>query len=184
MPQVLIPFTTGVEEIELVAIVDILRRADVSVFLASLDGEAVRGRSNIIIQADAGLHTQLDKDWDMIVLPGGLPNAHLLRDNTDVKALLLHQTQQGKSIAAICAAPTILAAYGITQGKQVTSYPTFKDEMEQLQPSSTYVNESVVEDGFLITSQGAGTAIEFSLCLVTRLCSQNKADEIRLSIVA
>ena len=184
MKRVLIPFTTGVEEIELVAVVDILRRADVFVSLTSLDGKDVIGRSNITIKADAALADSVDQDWDMIVLPGGLPNAHLLRDNTLVKQVIAKQAALRKSIAAICAAPTALAAYGITQGKRVTSYPAFKDEMTSLQPSSIYVDDNVVQDDFLITSRGAGTAIEFALYLVKVLCDESKAETIRQSIVA
>ncbi|PJA32048.1 MAG: DJ-1 family protein, partial [Zetaproteobacteria bacterium CG_4_9_14_3_um_filter_53_7] len=88
MPSVLIPFTTGVEEIEFVAVVDLLRRAGVVVTTASFDGGAVTGRSNIIIAADAALSNVMHRDWDMVVLPGGLPNAHLLRDDANVKAVV------------------------------------------------------------------------------------------------
>jgi len=184
MKRVVIPFTQGVEEIELVAVVDILRRADVWVSMTSLDGHDVVGRSNITLQADAALPDLMDEDWDMIVLPGGLPNAHLLRDDMHVKQLVEKLAAKGKSIAAICAAPIALAAYGMTKGKRVTSYPACQDEMEQLQPSSIYVNDAVVEDDGLMTSRGAGTAVEFALHLVASLINQDKADEVRQSIVA
>lgn len=184
MKRVLVPFTTGVEEIELVAVVDILRRADIEVKMVSLDGKAVVGRSNIIIQADGALEDVVDQHWDMLVLPGGLPNAHLLRDNEWVKHITLKLAEHRTTIAAICAAPTALAAYGLTQGKRVTSYPGCKEEMKSLQPSLVYVDEAVVEDDFLITSRGAGTAVEFALYLVVAMCGQSKADALRLSIVA
>jgi len=184
MANVLIPFTTGVEEIEIIAVVDILRRADVSVCLASLDGKAVTGRSDITIEADAALADVKDQAWDMVVLPGGLPNAHLLRDDANVKTVVQRLRAERKSIAAICAAPTALAAYGITAGKRVTSYPSCQPDMEALQPSSTYVDEAVVEDDFLITSRGPGTAIAFALRLVARVCDAEKENEIRASIVA
>lgn len=184
MAKVLVPFTTGVEEIEFVAIVDLLRRADIEVCMASLDGKPVVGRSNITITADASLSDVMNQDWDMVVLPGGLPNAHLLRDDANVKTVVERLRAESKSIAAICAAPTALAAYGITKDKQVTSYPAFQSEMEELQPSSVYMDDAVVEDDFLITSRGPGTAIEFSLRLIARLCGEEKAEEISLSIVA
>jgi len=184
MARVLVPFTTGVEEIEFVAIVDILRRAGVETCTASLDGNSVRGRSNIVIDADAALMDVMAQDWDMIVFPGGLPNAHLLRDDINVRALVERLRLKSKTIAAICAAPTALAAYGITAGRRVTSYPACRSEMEELQPSSVYVDDAVVEDDFLITSRGAGTAVEFSLSLIARLCGEGKAAEIRESIVA
>jgi len=184
MARVLVPFTTGVEEIEMIAVVDVLRRADVAVCMASLDGETVTGRSDIRIEADAALDDVKDQDWDMVVLPGGLPNAHLLRDDANVKSVVQRLRAERKSIAAICAAPTALAAYGITAGKRVTSYPTCQPEMEALQPSSVYVDEAVVEDDFLITSRGPGTAIAFALHLVARLCGEEKAAETGVSIVA
>ncbi|MDX8388582.1 MAG: DJ-1/PfpI family protein [Ghiorsea sp.] len=182
--RVLVPFTTGVEEIELVAVVDILRRADIEVCLASLDELAVTGRSNITIQADVAINTLIGQNWDMLILPGGLPNAHLLRDNQHVKTMVLKLAEQRKHIAAICAAPTALAAYGITKNKRVTSYPSCQKEMLDLQPSSIYVDDIVVEDDFLITSRGAGTAVEFALYLVATLCGKTKAEEVRQSIVA
>lgn len=184
MKKVLVPFTEGVEEIEFVTIVDILRRADIHVTTASLDGQAVQGRSHITIQADAALAGVMHQDWDMVVLPGGLPNAHLLRDDSNVKTIVERLRSERKSIAAICAAPTALAAYGITADMNVTSYPTCQADMEILQPSSVYMNDAVVEDDFLITSRGAGTAVAFSLRLVAKLCGETKAEEIRESIVA
>ena len=184
MPNVLIPFTQGVEEIEFVAVVDILRRADIGVTTASLDGKAVQGRSNITIQADTALADVMHDDWDMIVLPGGLPNAHLLRDDANVKSVVERLRAERKSIAAICAAPTALAAYGITENMKVTAYPACQNDMETLQPSSVYMDDDVVEDDFLITSRGAGTAVTFALRLVAKLCDEDKASEIRTSIVA
>jgi len=182
--KVLVPFTEGVEEVEMIAVVDVLRRADVLVCMASLDGKTVVGRSNIFIDADAALADVADQAWDMVVLPGGLPNAHLLRDDANVKTVVERLHAERKSIAAICAAPTALAAYGITAGKRVTSYPSCQPDMEALQPSSIYVDEAVVEDDFLITSRGPGTAIAFALRLVSRLCGEEKESEIRASIIA
>jgi len=184
MARVLIPFTEGVEEIELVAVIDLLRRADVEVCTASLDGKPVTGRSNITMQADAALAIVMHENWDMVILPGGVPNAFLLRDDANVKAVVERLRAERKSIAAICAAPMALAAYGLTEGKRVTSYPSCQEEMEKLQPSSVYVDDAVVEDDFLITSRGPGTAIAFALRLIAKLCSEEKSEEIRQSIVA
>jgi len=184
MSKVLVPFAQGVEEVEFISVVDMLRRAEVEVCMASLDGKAVTGRSGIVIQPDAALADVADEDWDMVVLPGGLPNAHLLRDDARVKAVVQRLRAERKSIAAICAAPTALAAYGITEGRRVTSYPSCREEMESLQPSSVYVDEAVVEDDFLITSRGPGTALAFALHLVGRLCGDEKAEQIRSEAVA
>jgi len=184
MSRVLVPFAKGVEEIEFVAVVDILRRAGVEVCAASLDGAAVTGRSGITIEPDAALPDVMSDAWDMVVLPGGLPNAHLLRDDAGVKQVVDRLRAERKSIAAICAAPTALAAYGMTANMRVTSYPACREEMQSLQPSSVYIDDIVVEDDFLITSRGAGTAVEFALRLVARLCGEQKSTEIRQSIVA
>lgn len=184
MSRVLVPFAAGVEEIEFVAVVDILRRAGVEVCAASLDGAAVTGRSGIRIEPDSALADVLHDAWDMVVLPGGQPNARLLRDDAHVKQVVERLRAERKSIAAICAAPVILAAYGLTVDMRVTSYPSCKEEMQNLQPSCVYVNDTVVEDDFLITSRGAGTAVEFALRLVARLCGKQEASEVRRSIVA
>jgi len=184
MKRVLVPFTTGVEEIELVAIVDILRRADVEVCMASLDGKAVVGRSGITLGADQHIQDCVDMPWDMIVLPGGLPNAQLLQESAMVKDIMCKQAAQKKTVAAICAAPVALAQFGLTANKQVTSYPSFEAEMQQLQPSSHYLQQAVVEDANIITSRGAGTAVDFALRLVAKLCGQQQSQDIRASIVA
>jgi len=184
MKRVLIPFTEGVEEIEFVAVIDILRRAGVEAVMASLDGLPVKGRSDITITADAMLSDVIEEDWDMVVLPGGLPNAYLLRDNPSVKTIVHRLRDEQKSIAAICAAPTALAAFGIIDDRRVTSYPGMKAEVQELAPSVVYVDDAVVEDDFLITSRGAGTAIEFALRLVAKLCGEEKSTEVRHSIIA
>jgi len=184
MSRVIVPFTKGVEEIEFVAVVDVLRRAGIEVCAVSLDGQVVEGRSGISMLPDAALGDVMQQEWDMVVLPGGQPNAHLLRDDANVKQLVERLRSESRSVAAICAAPTALAAYGLTAGMRVTSYPACRDDMQTLQPSSVYVDEAVVEDDFLITSRGAGTAVEFALRLVARLCGEAKAAEIRQSIVA
>ena len=184
MARVLVPFTKGVEEIECIAVVDILRRAGVEVCLASLDGRSVTGRSAITIQPDAPLADVVNEVWDMVVLPGGLPNAHLLRDDANIRAVVKRLRTERKSVAAICAAPTALAAYGVLEGRRVTSHPGVADEVRTRAPSAVYVDEAVVEDDFLTTSRGAGTAIAFALRLVARLCGEAKADEVRSAIVA
>lgn len=184
MKQVLVPFTTGVEEIEFIATVDILRRGGVQVTMASLDGGPVKGRSGITIVPDAALADVMNDEWEMVVLPGGLPNAHLLRDDPNIQAVVTRLRNERKSVAAICAAPTALAAYGMLDGMRVTSYPGSEAEVREKAPSAVYVDETVVEDDFLVTSRGAGTAVEFALRLVARLCGEEKSDEVRRSIVA
>jgi 4-methyl-5(b-hydroxyethyl)-thiazole monophosphate biosynthesis len=184
MSRVLVPFAQGVEEIEFVSVVDILRRADIDVVTAALNSSDVTGRSNITIKADVNLDDALDNDWDMIVLPGGLPNADLLRQDERLKLLVQRLHEQGRFLAAICAAPTALAAFGVVGSKRVTSYPAMKMAIQELAPKAIYVDDEVVEDGCLITSRGAGTAVAFALRLVAVLCGEEKSMAIRTAIVA
>ncbi len=184
MVRVLVPFAEGVEEIEFTAIVDILKRAGIDVTTASLGPGAVTGRSNITIDADVELDDVLDEEWDMIVLPGGMPNADLLRHDERVKEAVQRLRRRDKPVAAICAAPTALAAYGVIGESRVTSYPAMQGKVQELAPDAVYVDDAVVEDGFLVTSRGAGTAVEFALRLVAKLCGEAKSEEIRASIVA
>ncbi len=182
MKRVLVPFTTGVEEIELVAIVDILRRADVEVCMASLDGNPVVGRSGITIGVDTKFDEVTNQAWDMLVLPGGLPNADLLKENTDVQKVAQVLAKQDKYIAAICAAPAALAHFGLLDDKQATSHPVVQQTLEQ--HVHTYQQQAVVKDGSIITSRGAGTAITFALQLVAELTDQQTADNIKAAILA
>jgi len=184
MPNVLIPFSTGVEEIELIAIVDILRRANLEVTVASFNGKAVTGRSNIIIQPDKALDDILNMQWDMIVLPGGLPNAQLLADNSHIQNIVRNMSRQEKYIAAICAAPKALANFGLLYGKKVTSHPSVREDILNKEPSIIYLEGDVVIDGNIITSRGAGTAVSFALALVTVLTSQEVSNQIKASILA
>jgi len=183
MINVLVPFTSGVEEIELVTIVDILRRADIKVTMSSLDGKPVVGRSGITIHADVSLAKAKGSQWDMMVLPGGLPNAELLQNNPLIKELAMSLAQDNKYLAAICAAPAAFASFGLFNGKVVTSHPCVEEQIKQ-QPSACYCEDAVVEDGMIITSRGAGTAVAFALHLVARLTSQITADAIKEAIQA
>ena len=178
--RVLLPYTTGVEEIECTNLVDILRRAGVGVCLASLDGAPVMGRSGIYIQADAKLSDVHAEDWDMVVLAGGLPNAHLLRDCPEIQDLLQETHRKQRHISAICAAPMALAAAGVIGNRRFTCYPSCEQEILQQQTAAHYISEqAVVCDGTLTTSQGPATAMPFALQLVRILCGEDKATAIQ-----
>ncbi|MDX8409420.1 MAG: DJ-1/PfpI family protein [Mariprofundales bacterium] len=181
--RVIVPFTAGFEEIECLTVVDVLRRAEVSVTLASLDGQPVVGRSNITVLADTALEAVLDQSWDMVVLPGGLPNAFILRDDSRVGALVQRIKAAHGVVGAICAAPIALAAYGVVGAARLTSYPGTQDAISELAPESVYCDDIVVEDGCLITSRGPGTAMAFALRLVARLCGEERAAMVRQELV-
>jgi len=181
--RVIIPFAEGFEEIECLSVVDVLRRADVEVCLTALDGLVVVGRSQVAVQADATLDDVMEQAWDMVVLPGGLPNAFTLRDDGRVQTLVRRLAYAGKEVAAICAAPVALAAYGVVGGGRITSYPGCDVEIARHDPQAVYCDDAVVEDGYLITSRGPGTAIAFALRLVARLCGEERADAVKRELL-
>ena len=182
--RVIIPFAEGFEEIECLTVVDVLRRADVEVCLAALEGDAVCGRSQVTVRADALLDYVIEEAWDMVVLPGGLPNAFTLRDDARVQRLVRRLAEAGKEVAAICAAPVALAAYGVVGDKRITSYPGTDGEISKHAPQVTYCDDAVVEDAHLITSRGPGTAMAFALRLVARLCGEDRATGVKQELLA
>jgi len=182
--RVIVPIAEGFEEIECLSVVDVLRRADIEVCLAAVEGVTVTGRSQVTLQADATLNDVLGQSWDMVVLPGGLPNAFILRDDSRVQALVRKLANAGNEVAAICAAPVALAAYGVIGAKRVTSYPGTDSEMAKYAPQMLYCDDAVVEDTHLITSRGPGTAIAFALRLVARLCGESQATAVQKELLA
>ena len=178
MKKVMVILAEGFEEIEAVTIIDILRRANIDVVSVGLISKTIKGSHNIIILSDSLLDSELDKlsEYQMVVLPGGLPGSYNLRDDDRVISLLQKLNQEKKYTAAICAAPIVLAKAGLLDGKKATSYPS---QLEKLSlTTTTIVKESVVVDGTVITSRGPATAIEFSLTLVETLVGRQKRDEL------
>ena len=169
----------GFEEIETVAPVNILRRAGAEVVLASVTSEKlVTGRCQITVQADATLAEVAEQEFDLLVLPGG-PGVKELRADGRAGRLAQLYLEASKPVAAICAAPTILGDAGLLAGKRYTSHAGVLNEL----PLSL-VHERVVEDGNLITSRGAATAVEFGLALVGRLFGEAKKQEVAKGIMA
>jgi len=174
MPKVLVPIAEGFEEIEALAVVDVLRRAEIEVIIAGLNPGPVSSARNISILPDTTIDTVRTAEFDMIVLPGGQPGTDNLNADTRIHRLLAEFQAAGKLIGAICAAPIVLAAAGLLSGKQVTSYPSYRDRLN----GGTYVDRTIVTDGDIITSQGAGTAIDFALAIVARLTDEHIAEKI------
>ena len=164
MPRVLVPLAEGFEEIEAVTIVDLLRRADIEVHTASLASRRVTGSHGITVEADLVLDDAKAADYDMIVLPGGMPGAEHLKNDVRVIALLHEFAAQGRFTAAICAAPGVLAHAGLLAGREATSFPGFL--RADSAPGIRLSESPVVVDGKVVTSRGPGTAIEFSLALI------------------
>ncbi len=166
MPRVLLPLATGFEEIEAVTIIDILRRSGIEVVVGSLNGLHVKGAHGIEVIANILLCELESKDFDMIVLPGGLPGATNLAKDTKVLALLQDFDKDKKHIAAICAAPLALKSAGVLKN-HYTCYPSFEKRIAHHGYSDT---NKVVCDTNIITSRGPSTAMEFALKLVEILC--------------
>ena len=156
----------GFEEIEALAVVDILRRCKIEVQTVSISNNLqVTGSHGIPVMADVSL-TQLDTSTAQgFILPGGLPGADNLQACSPLKTALQQAAREEKILAAICAAPKVLGAFGLLNGKKATCYPGYEAELIGASPSA----EKVVKDGNIITSRGAGTACEFAFALAKAL---------------
>ncbi|WP_296033649.1 DJ-1 family glyoxalase III [Dorea sp.] len=180
MKKVCVFLADGFEEIEGLAVIDLLRRAKIYVDTISItDDYMVHGAHGINVQTEA-LFDEVDfSEFDMVVLPGGMPGTLNLNDHAGVRHVVRKYADEGRFVGAICAAPTVLSNLGILDGKHVTCYPGVMDQIE----GATLIRTAVVIDGNIITSQGAGTAIDFALKLIEVLEGAEKAKEIEESIV-
>lgn len=181
MPSVLVPLAPGFEDLEATTIVDILRRAGIEVITAGLTPGLVQGSRGMRVQPDADLDAVLTRDFDMIVLPGGMPGSEHLKNDARIQDLLKRHAASGRYTAAICAAPTALAAAGLLDGRRITGYPGMVDKLPV--PGARYVGEPVVVDGKVVTSRGPGTALDFALSLVVLLAGKAKRDEVEAALV-
>jgi 4-methyl-5(b-hydroxyethyl)-thiazole monophosphate biosynthesis len=177
MSRVLLPLAEGFEEIEAVTVVDLLRRAGIEVHTASLDGPQVTGSHGIAVLADIALDAAAAGDYDMIVLPGGMPGAEHLKNDPRVISLLRSFAAEGRYTAAICAAPSVLAHAGLLEERAATSYPGFLNVDSA--PGIRLRDDAVVVDGKVVTSRGAGTAMEFGLALVELLVGDAAMQRVR-----
>jgi 4-methyl-5(b-hydroxyethyl)-thiazole monophosphate biosynthesis len=168
---------TGVEEVEAVTTIDLLRRAGITVTVASLGPERrVTGRSNIFLEAETDLTGALEWQHDALVLPGG-PGTKHLRETPAVIELVERQAASGRLVAAICAAPTVLKDAGVLLGRKHTGHTSVEAELPEMLKS-----KAVVRDGIVITSRGAGTAIPFALEIIRTLVSDSAAKQVAKSI--
>ena len=178
MPKVLVPLAQGCEEVEAVIIIDLLRRAKIEVVSAGLDAQPVTASRGVRLIADTTLEEALGQEFDMIVLPGGMPGMTHLKNDPRIIALLQKMAREGKYICAICAAPAVLAEAGLLTGRSATSYPGFLDNL----PGVANKNDPVVRDGKVITSRGPGTAMDFALELIEVLAGKAQRDEVEAGL--
>ncbi len=180
MSKVAICIAEGCEEIEALTVVDLLRRAGIDVTTISvMNIGRAKGSHNISFTTDANMKEVDMAEFDAIVLPGGMPGTNNLRDNANVIHTVQNFFEQGKLVAAICAAPTVFGNAGILKGKKATCYPGMEDGLL----GADFVEEDVVVDGNIITSRGLGTAISFAAAIIEYLDSRETAEKILTSIV-
>jgi 4-methyl-5(b-hydroxyethyl)-thiazole monophosphate biosynthesis len=175
MPKIAVLLAEGFEELEATAIIDVLRRAGIEVVSAGLSEGAVSSARKIRVIPDSVIDDIKSDDFDMLVLPGGQPGSDNLNADKRVGDLIKDFSGKGKLTGAICAAPYVLANAGVLEGKQATSFPSYKDRLG----NAEYHEETVVTDGNVMTSRGPGTAICFGLAIVERFLGAEKARQIK-----
>ena len=180
MSKVVVFLADGFEEIEGLTVVDMLRRAEITVITASITSrKEVVGAHEITVLADELAESINFSNVDMVVLPGGMPGTRNLGACKKVTDTVMEFFQSGKEVAAICAAPSVFGDLGILQGKEATCYPGFE---ERLTGARTVI-EPVVADGNVTTSRGMGTAIPFGAKLIEKMIGSQKAKEVLDSIM-
>ncbi len=182
MAKVAVFIADGSEEAEAITPVDLLRRAKVDVDVVSvmptLEIEASR---NVKITADKLISDIIFDDYDLLVLPGGVRGTNNLNACEELKKNLVRFNDQGKGIAAICAAPTVFAGLGLLNGKTSTCNPGFWEEL-RAGGANVIEDSKVVVNGNIITSQAMGTSVDFGLALVGYLCGEDAREELRKNI--
>ncbi len=174
--RVLVPIADGSEEIEAVTIIDVLRRAGAEVTVAAVKHELrITASRGVKLEADTLIDACIDREWDLIALPGGMPGAENLRRSDALARILKAQQARGGMIGAICAAPAVvLQPIGLLHDRRATSHPAFVDRLADARAA----DDLVVEDGHVITSRGPGTALLFALHLVERLYGARKREAV------
>ncbi len=166
----------GSEEVESLAVVDILRRGGVEVKTVSTTGsEYIESSHGITIKTDTQIETEGFADAELLVLPGGMPGATNLNDNAKVRQLLTAQAAKGGRIAAICAAPMVLGGLGLLKGRRATCYPGFEKYLD----GATYTAELVTTDGNITTGRGPAATLPFAYSLLEAFVGKKATDELR-----
>lgn len=180
MSKAAIFMADGCEEIEGLTAVDVLRRAGIAIDMISIQSSrTVTGSHGIAFEADMTFE-QADPDaYDAAILPGGMPGTLKLKEHEGVNSVIRSYAKEGKLVAAICAAPSVLGAAGILEGKRATCHPGFEDKLT----GATFLEDTAVTDGNVITSRGMGTAIDFALAIVAYLKDASAVDDLKRKLV-
>lgn len=180
MKKVYLFLATGFEEVEALTVVDILRRGGVDCQTVSVMGDYdVTSSHMVTVRADLLFDEADFSDGEMLVMPGGIPGTPNLKAHEGLAKLIRQYKEEGKNLAAVCAAPTIYGEMGLLEGKNATCFPGMEDGLI----GANKLTDNVVCDGQFITSRGMGTCIDFGLALLARLTNQDKAQEIGKKIV-
>ena len=169
----------GFEEIEALATIDILRRADIPVTTVGVDADVICGAHDICVTADMPI-SEFDFDEDAlgVILPGGMPGVKNLYAEERVRDAVSYCVSRGLFVCAICAAPSILGKMGVLMGKKATCFPGFEDELLDAKVCA----DKVVVDGKIITAKGAGCALDFGFAIVSQVESEAEAERIAKSM--
>ncbi len=170
----------GFEEIEALCALDFLRRAGIDVKTVGVSGKVANGSHNIPVMCDI-TENELDKDadFDMIILPGGLPGSTNLDNSEVVDYMLKKAVMKDKFICAICAAPFILGKRGMLKGKMATCYPGFENQLD----GAAIVNEGVVRDGKIITGRAMGSSHDFALEIIEALKGEGERQRLKDAVL-
>lgn len=181
MAQAYIFLAPGYEEVEMLTVVDMVRRAKIEIDMVSItDQKEVTSSHNVTVTADK-LFSEIDfAEAQMLVLPGGMPGTTNLGAFEPLcRQLQVFAADDDKWVAAVCAAPTVLGQLGILDGRKATCYPSFADKIA----CGEYLEQPVVRDGHVITSRGMGTCIEFAGEIITALKDRETADQVKTAII-
>lgn len=175
MKKVLVFIADGTEEVEVITVVDYLRRAEIEVDLASVMGvKQVKGAHDIEMTADKIVEDVKASDYDAVYSSGGLPGAEHIRDKKEVIEIIKEMNEDGKIVSALCAAPIVLDRAGVLEGKDYTCYPSFEEQIE----TGNFKEDIVVKDGNIITGRGPAIAAELAYTLIGELLGEEKQKEV------
>ncbi len=177
--KVAVFFGTGYEEIEALAVVDILRRAQVEVCLVGVSGKTVVSSRKVRIDMDTTMEEFDASEVDMLVLPGGVPGVEHLYASSKLMELAKAFKRENKWLGAICAAPSVLGKWGLLEGERATCYPGYEEELKGCE----VVAQRTVVSHKIITGIGAGASLEFALAIVEELVGIEKVKEIKKAMI-
>lgn len=178
--KVAVYFATGFEEVEALSVVDVLRRGGVEVVMTGIDSKTVVGSHKISINMDATIN-EIDHDKiDMMILPGGMPGTTNLAKNETLVKNLKSFKEQGKWLAAICAAPSVFGQLGLLEGEKATCYPGFEDQLL----GCVHTEDRVVVSGCMITAVGPGASLQFGYKILEIIKGKELSDKIKEGMLA